>query len=89
MPLAGAVKRPALIHWMIRGEHDDSHGRLTLTAPVGLAAFKHEFIKVRTEAGRARAKARGVRLGRKPTLNSFQRTENHQSMADFSYGSRT
>jgi len=26
-------------------------------------------------------------LGQKPTLNSFQRKENHQSMADFSDGS--
>ena len=44
------------------------HGRLMLTVLGGLAEFERELIRSRTGEGRARAKARGVRLGRKPKL---------------------
>src|SRR5262245_21382622 len=41
----------------------------------GIAEFERELIKERTGACRDRAKARGVRFGRKPKLTSFQRAE--------------
>ena len=44
------------------------HGRLMVTVLGGLAEFERELIKARTSEGQARAKARGVRLGRKPKL---------------------
>ena len=52
-----------------------SHGRLMLTILGGLAEFERELIKDRTDAGRVRAKARGVKFGRKPKLNPFQREQ--------------
>src|SRR5918997_572743 len=51
------------------------HGRLMLTVLGGLAEFERELIRARTGEGRARAKARGVRLGRKPKLTPHQRRE--------------
>ena len=51
------------------------HGRLMLTVLGGLAEFERELIRVRTGEGRARAKARGVQLGRKPKLTSHQKQE--------------
>jgi len=51
------------------------HGRLMLTVLGGLAEFERELIRVRTGEGRARAKARGVRLGRKPKLTQHQQQE--------------
>src|SRR3954468_11612712 len=44
------------------------HGRLMLTVLGGLAEFERDLIRTRTGEGRARAKARGVKLGRKPKL---------------------
>jgi DNA invertase Pin-like site-specific DNA recombinase len=51
------------------------HGRLMLTVLGGLAEFERELIKARTEEGRKRAQARGVRFGRKLKLTSHQRQE--------------
>ena len=51
------------------------HGRLMLTVLGGLAEFERELIRARTSEGRARAKARGVKLGRKPKLTAHQRQE--------------
>jgi DNA invertase Pin-like site-specific DNA recombinase len=51
------------------------HGRLMLTVLGGLAEFERELIRSRTSEGRARAVARGVRLGRKPKLSPHQRQE--------------
>lgn len=51
------------------------HGRLMLTVLGGLAEFERELIKARTSEGRARAKAKGVRFGRKPKLTPHQRQE--------------
>jgi DNA invertase Pin-like site-specific DNA recombinase len=48
------------------------HGRLMLAVMGGLAEFERDLIRVRTGEGRARAKARGVRLGRKPKLTPHQ-----------------
>jgi DNA invertase Pin-like site-specific DNA recombinase len=52
-----------------------AHGRLMLTVLAGLAEFERELIRARTGEGRERAKARGVRLGRKPKLTPHQRRE--------------
>src|SRR4051812_14263426 len=52
-----------------------AHGRLMLTVLGGLAEFERELIRARTGEGRARAKARGVRLGRKPKLTLHQQRE--------------
>ena len=46
-----------------------------LTVLGGLAEFERELIRARTREGRDRAKARGVRLGRKPKLTDHQRRE--------------
>src|SRR4051794_40320866 len=51
------------------------HGRLMLTVLGGLAEFERDLIRTRTGEGRARAKARGVKLGRKPKLTPHQRCE--------------
>ena len=52
-----------------------SHGRLMLTVLGGLAEFERDLIRVRTGEGRERAKARGVRMGRKPKLTPHQQRE--------------
>ena len=41
----------------------------------GLAEFERELIKARTGEGRARAKAKGVHMGRPPKLTPHQRRE--------------
>jgi len=41
----------------------------------GLAEFERHLILSRTNEGRVRAKARGVRFGRKPKLTKHQQTE--------------
>ena len=52
-----------------------SHGRLMLTVLGGLAEFERDLIRARTGEGRARAVARGVRMGRKPKMTPQQRKE--------------
>src|SRR5262245_33358923 len=52
-----------------------SHGRLMLTVISGIAQFERELIKARTEEGRKRAIARGVKFGRPSKLTHFQRQE--------------
>jgi DNA invertase Pin-like site-specific DNA recombinase len=51
------------------------HGRLMLTVLGGLAEFERELIRARTDEGRKRAQARGVKFGRKPALTAHQRHE--------------
>ena len=51
------------------------HGRLILTVLGGLAEFERELIRARTGEGRARAKARGVHMGRPLKLDAYQRDE--------------
>ena len=51
------------------------HGRLMLTVLSGLAEFERELIRARTDEGRKRAQARGVRFGRKLKLTAHQRAE--------------
>jgi DNA invertase Pin-like site-specific DNA recombinase len=51
------------------------HGRLMLTILGGLAEFERDLIKARTDDGRRRAMARGVRFGRKVKLTPHQIAE--------------
>jgi DNA invertase Pin-like site-specific DNA recombinase len=70
------------------------HGKLMVTILGGLAEFERSLILARTGEGRARARARGVRFGRKPKLSAFQvqealrRREAGESLVDIgrSYG---
>jgi DNA invertase Pin-like site-specific DNA recombinase len=52
-----------------------SHGRLMLTVLAGLAEFERDLIRARTGEGRARAVARGVKMGRPPRLTPHQQKE--------------
>src|SRR5271156_4562850 len=52
-----------------------SHGRLMLTVVGGLAEFERDLIRTRTGEGRARAVARGQRMGRPPKLTPHQQKE--------------
>jgi DNA invertase Pin-like site-specific DNA recombinase len=52
-----------------------SHGRLMLTVIGGLAEFERNLIRVRTGEGRARAVARGQRMGRPFKLTDHQKRE--------------
>ena len=52
-----------------------AHGRLMLIVLGGLAEFERELIRTRTGEGRARAKAAGKSLGRKPKLTPHQKEE--------------
>ena len=59
-----------------------SHGRLMLTVLGGLAEFERELIRARTGEGRARAVARGAKMGRKPKLTPHQIKEIVRRKAD-------
>jgi DNA invertase Pin-like site-specific DNA recombinase len=48
---------------------------LMLTVLGGLAEFERDLIRARTSEGRERAKARGIKLGRKPKLTEHQKRE--------------
>lgn len=50
-----------------------SSGLLASSTFAGLAEFERELIKTRTGEGRIRAKARGVKFGRKSVLTAEQR----------------
>ncbi len=46
-----------------------------LTVLGGLAEFERELIRARTGEGRARAIERGVKMGRRPKLDEYQKRE--------------
>ncbi|MEX6506830.1 recombinase family protein [Jiella sp. M17.18] len=69
---AGARFRSLAQPW---ADTNDSTGRLMLAVLGGLADVERDLIKTRTAEGRARAKARGVKMGRKPKLTAAQRRE--------------
>jgi DNA invertase Pin-like site-specific DNA recombinase len=48
------------------------HGRLMVTVLGGLAEFERHLILSRTAEGRVRAKARGIKFGRRPKLTKHQ-----------------
>ena len=51
------------------------HGELLVTLLAGFATFERRLIAARTDDGRKRAKARGVRFGRPRKLTPHQRQE--------------
>jgi DNA invertase Pin-like site-specific DNA recombinase len=58
------------------------HGRLMLTVLGGLSEFERSLIVARTDDGRKRAQARGVRFGRPKALTPHQRQEVVQRLAE-------
>jgi DNA invertase Pin-like site-specific DNA recombinase len=54
---------------------DTPHGRLMVTVLSGLAEFERHLILAPISEGRTRAKASGVRFGRKPKLSDHQQAE--------------
>jgi DNA invertase Pin-like site-specific DNA recombinase len=46
-----------------------------LTVLGGLAEFERDLVRARTSEGRERAKARGVKMGRRPKLTPHQQRE--------------
>jgi DNA invertase Pin-like site-specific DNA recombinase len=52
-----------------------AHGKLMVTVLGGLAEFERHLILARTSDGRERARARGVKFGRKQKLTAHQRQE--------------
>jgi len=69
---AGAGFRSLADSW---ADTTTAHGRLMLTVLGGLAEFERELIRARTDEGRKRAQARGVKFGRKLKLTAHQRRE--------------
>ena len=51
------------------------HGELMVTILAGLATFERHLIRARTDEGRKRAQARGVRFGRPLKLTRYQIAE--------------
>ncbi len=58
------------------------HGELMVTILGGLATFERHLIRSRTDDGRKRAQARGVRFGRPRKLTQHQRQEALQRLAN-------
>jgi DNA invertase Pin-like site-specific DNA recombinase len=58
------------------------HGRLLVTMLAGMAEFERELILARTDEGRKRAQARGVRFGRPLALTAHQRQEAIQRLTN-------
>jgi DNA invertase Pin-like site-specific DNA recombinase len=58
------------------------HGRLMLTILSGVAEFERSLILQRTQEGRARALADGVKFGRKPKLTKHQAREALKRVAE-------
>lgn len=50
-------------------------GKMIVTVLAGIAEFERSLIVQRTSEGRKRAKAKGVKFGRRPALTSKQQTE--------------
>jgi DNA invertase Pin-like site-specific DNA recombinase len=66
---AGAGFRSLADSW---ADTTTPHGKLMITILGGLAEFERSLILARTSEGRARAKTRGVRFGRKLKLTPHQ-----------------
>ena len=69
---AGAQFRSLAEPWADTGT---STGRLMIAGLGGLAEFERDLIRARTGEGRARAVARGQRMGRPPKLTPHQQKE--------------
>jgi DNA invertase Pin-like site-specific DNA recombinase len=66
---AGAKFRSLADAW---ADTTTPHGELMITILAGLATFERHLIRARTDEGRKRAQARGVRFGRPVKLSQFQ-----------------
>jgi DNA invertase Pin-like site-specific DNA recombinase len=66
---AGAKFRSLADSW---ADTTTPHGELMITILAGLATFERHLIRARTDEGRKRAQARGVRFGRPHKLTRFQ-----------------
>jgi DNA invertase Pin-like site-specific DNA recombinase len=75
---SGAKFRSVADAW---ADTSSPHGELMVTILAGLATFERHLIKARTDEGRKRAKAHGVRFGRTPKLTPHQRQEAIQRLA--------
>lgn len=51
------------------------YGKLLLQVLAAIGEFERSLIISRTSEGRIRARAKGIKFGRKPSLNAFQRSE--------------
>jgi DNA invertase Pin-like site-specific DNA recombinase len=88
---AGAKFRSLADAW---ADTTTPHGELMITILAGLATFERHLIRARTDEGRKRAQARGVRFGRPLKLTKYQieealaRKEAGEPLADIgrSYG---
>jgi DNA invertase Pin-like site-specific DNA recombinase len=69
---AGAKFRSLADAW---ADTSTMHGELMITILAGLATFERHLIRARTDEGRKRAQARGIKFGRKPKLSRFQIAE--------------
>jgi len=69
---AGAKFRSLADAW---ADTTTPHGELMITILAGLATFERHLIRARTDEGRKRAQARGVRFGRPLKLSAFQIAE--------------
>jgi DNA invertase Pin-like site-specific DNA recombinase len=58
------------------------NGELMWLVPYSVAEFERELIRARTDDGRKRAQARGVRFGRPQKLTAHQRREAIQRLAE-------
>ena len=66
---AGAKFRTLADAW---ADTSTMHGELMVTILAGLATFERHLIRARTDEGRRRAQARGVRFGRPLKLSRYQ-----------------
>jgi DNA invertase Pin-like site-specific DNA recombinase len=66
---AGAGLRSLADTW---ADTTSPHGKLLITVLGGVAEFERNLIQARCDEGRTRAKAKGVKFGRKPVLTMFQ-----------------
>jgi DNA invertase Pin-like site-specific DNA recombinase len=66
---AGAKFRSLADAW---ADTSTMHGELMVTILAGLATFERHLIRARTDEGRKRAQARGVRFGRPLKLSRYQ-----------------
>jgi DNA invertase Pin-like site-specific DNA recombinase len=81
--LAAVAERGGSFRSLGDGWADTStpHGKLMVTVLGGLAEFERHLILSRTNEGRTRAKARGIRFGRKPKLTKHQQAEARARLA--------
>jgi DNA invertase Pin-like site-specific DNA recombinase len=88
---AGAKFRSLADAW---ADTTTPHGELMITILAGLATFERHLIRARTDEGRKRAQANGIRFGRPLKLSAFQirealaRKEAGETLSDIgrSYG---